>query len=139
MLPGKVTLLNPQISPDLHEPDLSFIEVRQGQANKPGWYLYKQPLIAHRILGQPSLEHHEYLSKLVAWSFFNGLITESTRLHSVVRDAHIDIDKFYQMVSDLRAIFFLCVSAAQVCKHWRARVKLARRCSSTLKMTRLLN
>ncbi|ERM59772.1 MULTISPECIES: class I adenylate cyclase [Vibrio] len=107
VLPGKVTLLNPQISPDLHESDLSFIEVRQGQANKAGWYLYKQPLIAHRILGQPSLEHHEYLSKLVAWSFFNGLITESTRLHSVVRDAHIDIDKFYQMVSDLRNTFSL--------------------------------
>ena len=107
VLPGKVTLLNPQISPNLHEPDLSFIEVRQGQTNKAGWYLYKQPLIAHRILGQPSLEHHEYLSKLVAWSFFNGLITESTRLHSVVRDAHIDIDKFYQMVSDLRNTFSL--------------------------------
>ncbi|MDN3700685.1 class I adenylate cyclase [Vibrio artabrorum] len=107
VLPGKVTLLNPQISPDLHEPDLSFIEVRQSQSNKAGWYLYKQPLIAHRILGQPSLEHHEYLSKLVAWSFFNGLITESTRLHSVVRDAHIDIDKFYQMVSDLRNTFSL--------------------------------
>ncbi|MGB1319280.1 MAG: class I adenylate cyclase [Vibrio gallaecicus] len=107
VLPGKVTLLNPQISPDLHESDLSFIEVRQGQTNKAGWYLYKQPLIAHRILGQPSLEHHEYLSKLVAWSFFNGLITESTRLHSVVRDAQIDIDKFYQMVSDLRNTFSL--------------------------------
>ncbi|ULN64179.1 class I adenylate cyclase [Vibrio gigantis] len=107
VLPGKVTLLNPQISPDLHESDLSFIEVRQGQSNKAGWYLYKQPLVAHRILGQPSLEHHEYLSKLVAWSFFNGLITESTRLHSVVRDAQIDIDKFYQMVSDLRNTFSL--------------------------------
>jgi adenylate cyclase class 1 len=107
VLPGKVTLLNPQISPDLHEPDLSFIEVRQGQSNKAGWYLYKQPLVAYRILGQPPLEHHEYLSKLVAWSFFNGLIAESTRLHSVVRDAHIDIDKFYQMVSDLRNTFSL--------------------------------
>lgn len=107
VLPGKVTLLNPQISPDLHEEDLSFIEVREGRSNKAGWYLYKQPLIAHRIIGQPALEHHEYLSKLVAWSFFNGLITESTRLHSVVRDAHIDIDKFYQMVSDLRNTFSL--------------------------------
>src|SRR5690606_21153137 len=27
VLPGKVTLLNPQISPDLHEADLTFIEV----------------------------------------------------------------------------------------------------------------
>jgi adenylate cyclase class 1 len=107
VLPGKVTLLNPQISPDLHESDLSFIEVRPGRTNKSGWYLYKQPLTPQRILGQPHLEHNEYLSKLVAWSFFNGLITESTRLHSVIRDAHLDIDKFYQMVSDLRNTFSL--------------------------------
>ncbi len=107
VLPGKVTLLNPQISPDLHEPDLSFIQVSEGRVNKAGWYLYKQPLVAHRILGQASLEHHEYLSKLVAWSFFNGLITESTRLHAVVREAQLDIDKFYQMVSDLRNTFSL--------------------------------
>ncbi|HHG3395076.1 TPA: class I adenylate cyclase [Vibrio parahaemolyticus] len=107
VFPGKVTLLNPQISPDLHEPDLSFIEVKEGGVNKSGWYLYKQPLIAHRILGQPCLEHHEYLSKLVSWAFFNGLITESTRLHAVVREAQLDIDKFYQMVSDLRNTFAL--------------------------------
>ncbi|MFW7525974.1 class I adenylate cyclase [Vibrio ostreicida] len=106
-LPGKVTLLNPQISPDLHEADLSFIEVRSGRKNKPGWYLYNQPLKPECLIGQRFLEHNEYLSKLVAWSFFNGLITESTRLHSVVRDAHLDIDKFYQMVSDLRNTFSL--------------------------------
>lgn len=107
VLPGKVTLLNPQISPDLHEPDLSFIEVCAGRTNKPGWYLYKQPLQAQRLIGQPYLEHNEYLSKLVAWAFFNGLITESTRLHAVVREAQLDIDKFYQMVSDLRNTFSL--------------------------------
>ncbi|CAH0542627.1 class I adenylate cyclase [Vibrio marisflavi] len=107
VLPGKVTLLNPQISPDLHEADLTFIEVSEGSVNKAGWYLYKQPLIPHRIIGQPKLEHNEYLSKLVAWAFFNGLITEATRLHSVVKQADIDIDKFYQMVSDLRNTFSL--------------------------------
>ncbi|PMH45456.1 adenylate cyclase [Vibrio sp. 10N.286.49.B3] len=107
VLPGKVTLLNPQISPDLHESDLTFIEVPEGRVNKSGWYLYKQPLVASEIIGRSPLEHNEYLSKLVAWSFFNGLITESTRLQSVVRSAHIDIDKFYQMVSDLRNTFSL--------------------------------
>ncbi|GAM72326.1 adenylate cyclase [Vibrio sp. JCM 19236] len=43
----------------------------------------------------------------MAWSFFNGLITESTRLHSVVRSADTDIDKLYQMVGDLRNTFSL--------------------------------
>ena len=50
VLPGKVTLLNPQISPDLHEPDLSFIEVQPGRTNKAGWYLYKHPLKAESLL-----------------------------------------------------------------------------------------
>lgn len=107
VLPGKVTLLNPQISPDLHEPDLTFIEVLPGRANAPGWYLYKQPPVATKMIGQRCLDHHEYLSKLVAWAFFNGLITESTHLYSIVREAHLDLDKFYQMVSDLRNTFSL--------------------------------
>ena len=107
VLPSKVTLLNPQISPDLHEPDLTFIEVRPGRTNPQGWYLYKQPIEPKRMIGQRYLEHNDYLSKLVAWAFFNGLITESTRLHSVVRDAQLDIDKLYQMVGDLRNTFSL--------------------------------
>lgn len=107
VLPGKVTLLNSQISPDLHEPDLSFIQVSPGRVNKAGWYLYKHPLEANRLFGHTYLEQHESLSKLVAWAFFNGLITEATRLHSVVRESHLDIDKFYQMVSDLRNTFSL--------------------------------
>jgi len=105
VLPGKVTLLNTQISPDLHEPDLTFVEVREGRSNPSGWYLFKAPIKPSRMFGQKYLEHNVYLSKIVAWAFFNGLITESTLLHAIVRDADLDIDKFYQMVSDLRNTF----------------------------------
>ncbi|MFV0575731.1 MAG: class I adenylate cyclase [Vibrio sp.] len=107
ILPGKVTLLNAQISPDLHEPDLTFIQVPEGRVNKAGWYLYKQPLVPAEIIGRAPLEHNQYLSKLVAWGFFNGLITEATHLDAVVRHANLDIDKLYQMVSDLRNTFSL--------------------------------
>ncbi len=107
VLPGKVTLLNPQISPDLHESDLSFIQVSKGRSMPSGWYLYKQPLVAQYLIGSKSLEHNEYLSKLIAWSFFNGLITKTTRLHSVTREADINSDKFYQMVNDLSNTFSL--------------------------------
>jgi adenylate cyclase, class 1 len=105
VLPGKVTLLNPQISPDLHEPDLTLIQVPAGRTNTAGWYLYKQPLDPFAILGQPSLEHNRYLSKLVAWSYFNGLLTESTCLHNVANGTDMDIDKLYQLVSDIRNTF----------------------------------
>ncbi|KLV06075.1 MULTISPECIES: class I adenylate cyclase [Photobacterium] len=105
VLPGKVTLLNPQLSPDLHEQDLTFIQVPAGRTNAAGWYLYKQSLDPVAILGRASLEHNRYLSKLVAWAYFNGLLTESTCLHSVVRTAAMDIDKLYQLVSDIRNTF----------------------------------
>ncbi len=105
VLPGKVTRLNPKISPDLHEPDLSFIEVQGSATNNAGWYIYKQPLIAKELVGARYLEYNRYLSKLVAWAFFNGLLTESTRLDAVVCQADLGMDKFYQMVSDLRNTF----------------------------------
>lgn len=107
VLPGKVTLLNPQISPNLHEDALTFIQVAPGQVNTAGWYLYKQPPEPKRMISQRHLEQNEYLSKLVAWAFFNGLITESTRLYSVSNTQQLDIDTFYQMVSDLRNTFSL--------------------------------
>lgn len=107
VLPSKVTLLNAQISPDLHEPDLSLIQVGEGGVNRAGWYLFKAPLNPHKFIGARPIEQHDYLSKLVAWSFFNGLLTESTRVHTQVKDAELDIDKLYQMVGDLRNTFSL--------------------------------
>ncbi|MDD1783536.1 class I adenylate cyclase [Enterovibrio sp. ZSDZ35] len=105
VLPGKVTLLNPQLSPDLHEPNLSFIQVPEGRSNPPGWYLYKQSLKPVDIIGRAPLEHNRYLSKLVAWAYFNGMLTESTCLNSVVKASNVDIDKLYQLVSDMRNTF----------------------------------
>jgi adenylate cyclase class 1 len=51
-LPGKVTLVNPQISPDLSEPNLTFIYVPPGRANRTGWYLYNRA--GHGFDHQPS-------------------------------------------------------------------------------------
>ncbi len=107
VLPGKVDLLNQQLSPDMHETDLSFIEVGPNRSMPQGWYLYKQSLQPTEILGKAPLESNIYLSKLVAWAFFNGLLTDTTHLHSVVRNANLDIDKLYQMVSDMRNTFSL--------------------------------
>lgn len=106
-LPGKITLLNSQISPDLHEPSLSFVHVAQSEVNDVGWYLYKQPLDSKLMRNQSLLEHDTYLSKVVAWAFFNGLITESTHLDVLARQANFEIEKLYQMVGDLRNTFSL--------------------------------
>ena len=105
VLPEKVSLLNTQISPDLNEPHLSFIQVPHNKINKPGWYLYKHSLDPEKILGRPYLKDNSYLSKLVAWSFFNGLINDKTHLDSVSPSSHSSIDKIYSMVHNLRNVF----------------------------------
>ncbi|ATF09245.1 class I adenylate cyclase [Candidatus Enterovibrio altilux] len=105
VLPGKVTLLNPQLSLDLHEPNLTLIQVLENRTNPAGWYLYKQSLKPEAIIGCSPLEHNSYLSKLVAWAYFNGLLTVSTCLHSVVRSSNIDTNKLYQFVNDMRNTF----------------------------------
>ncbi len=72
-LPGKVTLVNPQISPDLSEPNLTFIHVPPGRANRTGWYLYNRAPDMESIISHQPLEYNRYLNKLVAWAWFNGL------------------------------------------------------------------
>lgn len=105
VLPGKVTLLNPQLSADLHEPNLTLIQVPEGRGNPSGWYLYKQSLKPVDIIGCAPLEHNRYLSKLVAWAYFNGMLTESTCLHAAANASGVNTDKLYHLARDLRNTF----------------------------------
>ncbi|WP_411705310.1 class I adenylate cyclase [Edaphovirga cremea] len=109
-LPGKVTLVNPQISPDLSENDLTFIHVPIGRANRTGWYLYNQAPSMDAIVSHQPLEYNRYLNKLVAWAYFNGLMTPRTRLH--IKSANLcDIAKLQELVSDVSHHFPLRLPA----------------------------
>jgi adenylate cyclase class 1 len=109
-LPGKVTLINPQISPDLSEPDLTFICVPQGRANRPGWYLYNQSPSMESIISHQPLEYNRYLNKLVAWAWFNGLLTANTTLHIKGSDV-CDLGRLKELVADVSRTFPLRVPA----------------------------
>ncbi|MFP1557847.1 class I adenylate cyclase [Escherichia coli] len=63
-----------QISPDLSEPNLTFIYVPPGRANRSGWYLYNRAPNIESIISHQPLEYNRYLNKLVAWAWFNGLL-----------------------------------------------------------------
>ncbi|WP_337263118.1 MULTISPECIES: class I adenylate cyclase [unclassified Serratia (in: enterobacteria)] len=109
-LPGKVTLVNPQISPDLSENDLTFIHVPAGRANRTGWYLYNQAPAMSTIVSHQPLEYNRYLNKLVAWAYFNGLLTPQTRLH--IKSADIcDSAKLQELVADVSHHFPLRLPA----------------------------
>ena len=109
-LPGKVTLVNPQISPDLSEDDLTFIHVPIGRANRTGWYLYNQAPAMDSIVSHQPLEYNRYLNKLVAWAYFNGLLTPKTRLH--IKSGNLcDTAKLQELVADVSHHFPLRLAA----------------------------
>lgn len=99
-LPGKVTLVNPQISPDLSETDLTFIHVPPGRTNSTGWYLYNRTPDMESIVSHQPLEYNRYLNKLVAWAWFNGLLTSRTRLYIKGND-NVNLAKLQEMVNDV--------------------------------------
>lgn len=109
-LPGKVILVNPQISPDLSEADLTFIHVPEGRANRPGWYLYNQAPEMSAIISHQPLEYNRYLIKLVAWSWFNGLLTDKTVLH-MKGNGGCDAARLQELVSDVSQHFPLRLPA----------------------------
>ncbi|MBH3003671.1 class I adenylate cyclase [Serratia marcescens] len=109
-LPGKVTLVNPQISPDLSENDLTFIHVPVGRANRTGWYLYNQAPAMDSIVSHQPLEYNRYLNKLVAWAYFNGLLPPQTRLH--IKSGNLcDTAKLQELVADVSHHFPLRLPA----------------------------
>jgi adenylate cyclase class 1 len=104
-LPGKVQRINLKIAPDLREKNLSFIQVPNGHTNRPGWYLYKYSLKPADIIGRPALEYNSYLSKLVAWAYFNGLLVSDTEISLREIDADISLTSLHQFCTDLAATF----------------------------------
>ena len=102
-LPGKVTLLNPQISSDLSEQHLTFIEACSDRAVKKGWYIINQLPEYTGFSRERYIEYNPNLCKLVAWAYFNGLLTVNTQLHIFSPNvAHIKLSEF---VTDLRLFF----------------------------------
>lgn len=101
-LPGKITLINPQISPDLSERHLTFIPVAKGRVNRPGWYLFNRAPTPFQMLGSRTIEYSQYISKLVVWSYFNGLWDEVTHIH-VFNDHHQKLNKIVQFYEDIKS------------------------------------
>ncbi len=102
-LPGKVQRINLKIAPDLRESNLSLIQVPPGHLNRQGWYLYKHSLNPYDIIGRAPLEYNGYLSKLVAWAYFNGLLVADTEveLRQMGSDiTHASLQQFCQDLAD---------------------------------------
>ncbi len=99
---SKINLINPQISPDLHEQELTLVEVIKGRNVSAGWYLYKVPLVTDRMLGAQPQKHGQTMSKLIAWAHFNGILTEESELYLYSQHSEVSIRTLHQFCKDLR-------------------------------------
>lgn len=104
-LPGKVQLINLRIAPDLSESDISLVQVPEGRVNQAGWYLYKYGLSPAEIIGRSAIEHSDYVSRLVAWAHFNGLLTERTQWHLFNQSTDLNLQQLQEFSQDLAELF----------------------------------
>lgn len=111
-LPGKVDLINPKISPDLSEPNLSFIQVPEGRKNPAGWYLYNCPLDNQSLMHNKKLMHAKYIAKLVSWCHMNRLYEEETQLYIYNQGSDLVDKKLNQFIQDLYSVFPVYVPKA---------------------------
>ncbi len=102
-LPGKVDLINRQISYHLDESNLTFVEVKNNPHFKDGWYLINQAPNHLMFSRDRLIEYGETLNKLVAWAYFNHLLTAETELHLISRS--VELATLRNFVADLRLSF----------------------------------
>lgn len=103
VFPGKVVLINEKIAKDLSENDVTFIEVTDNPATKSGWYLINHAPLSAYDSTKRYVQHHRSLNKLVAWAYFNGVVTANTQLHIVSQT--VSLTKLRQFMTDLRLSF----------------------------------
>ncbi|MDH2924802.1 adenylate cyclase class 1 [Nicoletella semolina] len=103
VLPGKITLINDKIGQNLAEDEVTFIEVIDTGSAKAGWYLVNNAPSMPYDPAKRYVQHQKSLNKLVAWAYFNGLITAETQLHIVSQC--VNLSKLRQFITDLRNSF----------------------------------
>jgi len=111
-LPGKVDIINPNISPNLAEKHLSFIQIPESKNNQVGWYLFNSTLDTFELASTPCIGYSPYLSKLIAWSYMNGLYEEDTKLHLYNQGSDLVDKNLNQFAKDLYAVFPIYVPKA---------------------------
>ncbi|QLB20959.1 adenylate cyclase [Vespertiliibacter pulmonis] len=100
---GKVELINEKIAKDLSEEEVTFIEVSEKSSTKAGWYLVNHAPLSTYDSNRRYVKYHKSLNKLVAWAYFNGIVTVNTYLHIVSQT--VSLNRLRQFITDLRLSF----------------------------------
>lgn len=103
VVPGKVALLNEHLASKVSEEHVTFIEVGEGQAVKAGWYLFNHAPSQVYDSHTRYVQYQKSLTKLVAWAYFNRVVTAETQIHVV--SPRVTAIKLRRFITDLRLNF----------------------------------
>ena len=98
---GKIEWINPGISPNLAEDNLTFYQVESTDDNQTTWAVTNDALDAVELTHSQSLKRSDELISLVAWCHFNGLLDNASRV-AIVDGEHTISD--YQLQSITRCL-----------------------------------
>lgn len=99
---GKVEFVNPQVAPDLSEERLSFVYSREGE--EPVWLLFAGEVRREDEAVTSALRRARELVELLAWAWFNGLLTRATQV-ALSPDAPLSTREFQALVRDFHDLF----------------------------------
>lgn len=104
IFPGKVELINEKIASNLSEHEVTFIEVlKDNESTKAGWYLVNHAPLSAYDSNKRYVQYQKTLNKLVAWAYFNGIVTVNTQLNIVSQT--VSLARLRQFIADLRLSF----------------------------------
>lgn len=103
VLPGKVTLINEKIATDLAENEVTFVEVLESSTQRSGWYLINHAPLSPYDSAKRYVQYQKSLTKLVAWAYFNGVVTVNTQLHIVSQ--RVSLARLRKFIADVRLTF----------------------------------
>ena len=104
-LPDKIEFINLKISSNMYEPNLSLIQAPKSKNTKAGWYLYNSTLDKFTLANTPNILSAPYISKILAWSYLNGLYEEETKLHIYNHGSDITHSKLNLFMKNIYDVF----------------------------------
>ncbi len=97
---GKVERINPGIAPSLWEENLAIHHASSQpfSGDQNTWLLYRDLSAAADASFHPVLKRSTSLIEMLAWLFFNGILTHSTRLSLVPGDSGVTMYEVQQII-----------------------------------------
>ena len=102
----KIDKINPGISPDLSEPELSFVYITE--TGKPdSWALLKGAVPAKEVNYHKPVHRHQHLMGLLLWTHINGLINAATKVTIVGENSPVTSAELRALIRMLKDHFSL--------------------------------